>query len=168
VPSAVYVPPHAPIQIPNTMCNWGGSLGVDRPRRQAKPCHLVPKLRLRRSTPLFPTWNVKVEQIRLSIWYPTDIASHNIDTKYSHKILKSSPSQSGSISHRFVLQAGIYFFIDVYMFVFLLNTVILCIFIVMSIYSYCIFMYLHRASWLSSATLTEAFPCFFLSCKANA
>jgi hypothetical protein len=28
-------------------------------------------------------------------------------------------------------------------------------------------MYLHRANWHSSATLTEVFPCFFLSCKAN-
>ena len=35
-------------------------------------------------------------------------------------------------------------------------------------YSYCTFMYLHRASWHSSATLTEVFSCFFLSCKANA
>jgi hypothetical protein len=35
-------------------------------------------------------------------------------------------------------------------------------------YSYCMFMYLHRASWHSSATLTEGFPCFFLSCKTNA
>jgi hypothetical protein len=26
----------------------------------------------------------------------------------------------------------------------------------------------HRANWHSSATLTEVFPCFFLSCKANA
>ena len=34
--------------------------------------------------------------------------------------------------------------------------------------SYCMFMYLHRASWQSSATLKEVFPCFFLSCKANA
>ena len=25
-----------------------------------------------------------------------------------------------------------------------------------------------RASWHSSATLTEGFPCFLLSCKANA
>jgi len=33
---------------------------------------------------------------------------------------------------------------------------------------YCMFMYLHRASWHSSATLIEGFPCFFLSCKANA
>ena len=44
----------------------------------------------------------------------------------------------------------------------------LCIFIVMSVYSYYMFMYLHRASWHSSATLTEVFPCFFLSCKVNA
>jgi hypothetical protein len=28
-------------------------------------------------------------------------------------------------------------------------------------------MYLHRASWHYSATLTEVFPCFSLSCKAN-
>jgi hypothetical protein len=32
---------------------------------------------------------------------------------------------------------------------------------------YCMFMYLYRASWHSSATLTEGFPCFFLICKAN-
>jgi hypothetical protein len=44
----------------------------------------------------------------------------------------------------------------------------LCIFIVMSMYSYCMFMYFNRASWHSSATLTEVFPCCFLSCKANA
>ena len=44
----------------------------------------------------------------------------------------------------------------------------LYIFIFISIYSYCVFMYLHRASWNSSATLTEVFPCLFLSCKANA
>jgi len=37
----------------------------------------------------------------------------------------------------------------------------------MSTYSYCMFMYLHRASWHPSATLTEVFPYFFLSCKAN-
>jgi len=30
------------------------------------------------------------------------------------------------------------------------------------------FMYLHRASWHFSATLTEGFSCFFLSCKTNA
>jgi hypothetical protein len=38
----------------------------------------------------------------------------------------------------------------------------------MSTYSYCMFMYLHRASWHSSTTLNEVFPCFLLSCKANA
>jgi len=30
------------------------------------------------------------------------------------------------------------------------------------------FMYLHRANWHSSATLTEVYSCFYLSCKANA
>ena len=29
------------------------------------------------------------------------------------------------------------------------------------------FLYLYRTSWHSLATLTEVFPCFFLSCKAN-
>jgi len=38
----------------------------------------------------------------------------------------------------------------------------------MSMYSYCTFLCLHRASWHSSANLTEVFPCFFLSCKTNA
>jgi len=38
----------------------------------------------------------------------------------------------------------------------------------MSTYSYWMFMYLHRAIWHSSATLTKVFPCIFLSCKANA
>ena len=38
----------------------------------------------------------------------------------------------------------------------------------MSVYSYCMFIYLHRASWHSSYTLTEVFPCFFLRCEANA
>ena len=38
----------------------------------------------------------------------------------------------------------------------------------MSLNSYCMFMYLHRANWHSSTTLTEVFPCFFLRCKTNA
>jgi len=42
----------------------------------------------------------------------------------------------------------------------------LCNFIVMYAV-FCIFCF-HRAIWHSSATLTEFFPCFFLSCKANA
>jgi hypothetical protein len=37
----------------------------------------------------------------------------------------------------------------------------------MSVYSYCMFIYLHPANWHTSATLTEGFPCFFLSCKAK-
>ena len=32
---------------------------------------------------------------------------------------------------------------------------------------FCIFCF-HRANWHSPTTLTEVFPCFFLSCKANA
>jgi hypothetical protein len=42
----------------------------------------------------------------------------------------------------------------------------LCILIVMYV-PFCICGF-HRASWHSSATLTEVFPCFFLSFKANA
>jgi len=42
----------------------------------------------------------------------------------------------------------------------------ICILIVMCIL-FCIYCF-HRANWHSSATLTEVFPCFFLSCKANA
>ena len=38
----------------------------------------------------------------------------------------------------------------------------------MSMYSYCMFMYLQSGSRHSLATLTEVFPCVFLSCKANA
>ena len=37
----------------------------------------------------------------------------------------------------------------------------------MSMYSYCMFMSLHRANWHCSATLTDVFPSFLLSCKAN-
>ena len=42
----------------------------------------------------------------------------------------------------------------------------LCILIVMYAL-FCIFCF-HCANWHSQATLTEGFPCFFLSCKANA
>ena len=37
-----------------------------------------------------------------------------------------------------------------------------------SVYSYCMFVYIHRASWHFSPTLTEVLPCFFVSYKANA
>jgi len=62
---------------------------------------------------------------------------------------------------------GSIFFINVYIIVFLFNTVIY-LFLLLCLYSDFMFVYLHRASWHSSATLTEVFPCFFLSCKANA
>jgi len=32
---------------------------------------------------------------------------------------------------------------------------------------FCMFRF-HRANWHSLTTLTEVFPCFFFSCKANA
>jgi hypothetical protein len=51
-----------------------------------------------------------------------------------------------------------------YVYVFLL----LCLCIPIVMYAlFCIFCF-HRANWHSSATLTEVFPCLFLSCKANA
>jgi len=59
----------------------------------------------------------------------------------------------------FFILFRLYFFINVYMVLFLFNNVIYVFFILMTIYSYlCICM----------AILTEVFPCFFLSCKANA
>ena len=51
-----------------------------------------------------------------------------------------------------------------YVYVFLM----LCLSILNVMYVlFCIFCF-HRANWHSSTTLTEFFPCFFLSCKANA
>ena len=45
---------------------------------------------------------------------------------------------------------------------------LLCLSILIVMYVlFCIFCF-HRATWHSSATLTEVFPCFFLSCNANA
>jgi len=42
-----------------------------------------------------------------------------------------------------------------------------CLHILIVLYAmFCIFCF-HRANWYSLATLTEVFPCFFLSCKAN-
>jgi len=35
-------------------------------------------------------------------------------------------------------------------------------------YVYVFLLYDYVSSWHSSATLTEVFPCFFLSCKGNA
>ena len=45
---------------------------------------------------------------------------------------------------------------------------LLCLCILIVMYApFCIFCF-HRADWHTSFTLTEVFPCFFLSCKANA
>jgi nitric oxide reductase large subunit len=45
---------------------------------------------------------------------------------------------------------------------------LLCLCILIVVYTlFCIFCF-HRAKWHSPATQTEVFPCFFLSCKANA
>jgi hypothetical protein len=51
-------------------------------------------------------------------------------------------------------------------YVFLLSC--LCILIVMYEYALFYIFCFHRANWHSSATTTEVFPWFFLSCKANA
>ena len=42
----------------------------------------------------------------------------------------------------------------------------LCILIVMY-FLFCVFCF-HRSNWHSPDTVTEVFPCFFLSCKINA
>ena len=45
---------------------------------------------------------------------------------------------------------------------------LLCLYILSVMYVlFCIFCF-HRANWNTSATLTEVFPCFLLTCKANA
>ena len=43
---------------------------------------------------------------------------------------------------------------------------LLCLCIIIMYALFCIFCF-HRANWHSSATLTEVFRCFFLSCKAK-
>ena len=56
-----------------------------------------------------------------------------------------------------------------YMVVFLFSTVIYVFLLYESIYSYCCLCILIVVYvFLDAATLTEGFPCFFLSCKANA
>jgi hypothetical protein len=81
----------------------------------------------------------------------------------------------------FLFNIYIYIYNHIYMVVFLFNTVIFiyfyCIYVFLllclieCLCIICMFMYLlyvYRASWHSSATLTEVLPCFFLGCKANA
>jgi len=54
------------------------------------------------------------------------------------------------------------------MVVFLFNTVIYVFLLLCLMYSYCTFVYLHRARWHCSAKLAEVVHAFFLSCKAKA
>ena len=69
-----------------------------------------------------------------------------------------------------------FFFIIVYMvvcFVYFFNSasyvfLLLCLCILIDIHALFCTLCFHRANWHSSTTLTEVFPCFFLSCKANA
>ena len=74
-----------------------------------------------------------------------------------------------------------YVFLLPYLYIFLLLCVYITfiamfmhfIFIAMFMYSYCcvcsvLYILFACANWHSSAILTEGFPCFFLSCKANA
>jgi hypothetical protein len=69
------------------------------------------------------------------------------------------------LSHSFIF-FRLYF---LSMYIWLYSCLILqFMYFLLCLYSYCMCMYLHRASWHSSATLTEVFPCFFLSYKANA
>ena len=53
----------------------------------------------------------------------------------------------------------IFFFINVYIVLFLFNNVI---------YVFLLYDYVFFSVCLCITTLTEVFPCFFLSCKANA
>jgi len=54
--------------------------------------------------------------------------------------------------------------------------IVVYVFLLLSVYSYCSSMYSYRCLcilivvhvFLEAATLTEVYPCFFLSCKANA
>jgi hypothetical protein len=61
----------------------------------------------------------------------------------------------------------------IFLFMLLFNFVtyvflLLCLWILIVMYVlFCIFCF-HHANWHSSAILTGVFPCFFLSCKANA
>jgi hypothetical protein len=54
-----------------------------------------------------------------------------------------------------------------YAFNFVNYVFLLCLCIIVMYVLFCILCF-HRANWHSSAILTDVFPCFLLSCKANA
>jgi hypothetical protein len=70
------------------------------------------------------------------------------------------------LSHSFIFFR--FYFLSMYIWFYSCLILQFMYFSVMSMYSYCTFMYLYRVSWHSSITLTEVFPCFFLNCEANA
>ena len=61
----------------------------------------------------------------------------------------------------YMIVCFVYFLFNSVSYVFLL----LCLCILIDMYA---LFYIFFANWQSLATLTEVFPCFFLSCKANA
>jgi len=69
----------------------------------------------------------------------------------------------------FVLYRLCLFILSMFLFNFVSYVFLLiCLYIHIAMYIlFCIFCF-HRAKWHSSATVTEVFPCFFLSCKPNA
>jgi len=74
------------------------------------------------------------------------------------------------LSYSFMFFGSFYHFLYGCMFCVLLFNYVSYVFlrILIVIYSlFCIFCF-DRANWHFAATLTEVFPCFFLSCKANA
>ena len=68
----------------------------------------------------------------------------------------------------FVLFPLCIFILFILLFNFVSYVFLLCLCILIVMYAlFCTFCF-HRANWHSSATLTEVFPCFLFSCKANA
>ena len=80
----------------------------------------------------------------------------------SISVVKCSWVKSGE-----VLQCSdVLFFIILYMVVYFVCYIFLLLCLCILIDMYALF-YIFFANWHSPATLTEVFPCFFLSCKAN-
>jgi len=111
----------------------------------------------------------------------TTLAARSPATVYHLlKLTRHPQARSASTSDNTVLahisQGMFFFYHPVYdcMFCILLFNSVSYVFLLLRLYIlivmyvlFCIFSF-HRANWHSLATLTEVFPCFFLSCKANA